>query len=235
MKQKFLEMIDLNGLGSERIRITATPLTPEEAIGNPEDRDYPLLKGKERIMEAEFRGARGHAFTDMYGDFSGTLVEVAEMALKNNFRRAIFISSLNALMRYIGKADRTVHCKDQSPPRCARELVSYIEKRFGRGARIAMAGFQPRMVEALSGRFDVRVTDMDPDNTGKTRFGLLVRGPDQTAENLSWADICLVTGTTVTNGTIVDFLIEKPTIFYGVTIAGAAVLLKLRRFCPLAE
>lgn len=231
LRQRFLEMIDRNNWGSEMIRVTATPLTPEEAIGNPEDKDYPLLKGKERIMEAEFRGALGHAFTDMYGDFSGTLVKVANMALKNNFRRAIFVSSLNAVMRYLKTVDRTVHCKDQAPPRCAQELVSHIRRHFGH-PKIAMVGFQPRMVEVLSREFDIRVTDMDPDNIGRTKFGIVIGDPQETPENVSWSDLCVVTGTTVTNGTLTDFLIEKTTIFYGVTIAGAAILLNLNRFCP---
>lgn len=231
MKQRFLEMITESNWGSEMIRVTATPLTPEEAIGNPEDQDYPLLKGKERIMEAEFQGAIGHAFTDMYGNFSGSLLEVIAMPLKNNFRRAIFVSSLNAVMRHLKKVDGTIHCKDQAPPRCAQELVSHIQKHFGR-PRIAMVGFQPRMVEALSREFDIRVTDLDPDNIGRRKFGLVIEGPEQTPENLSWSDLCLVTGTTVTNGTLRDFLFEKPRIFYGVSIAGAACLLDLERFCP---
>lgn len=234
MKQKFLEMIDESNWSSEMIQVTATPLTPEEAIGNPENHDYPLLKGKERIMEAEFRGAIGHAFTDMYGNFSGTLVEVTTMALKNNFRRAVFVSSLNAVMRYLKKVDGTIHCKDQAPPRCGQELVSHIRKHFGH-PRIAMVGFQPRMVEALSREFDIRVTDMDPDNIGQTKFGLVIGGPQETPGNVSWSDLCVVTGTTVINGTLTDFLIEKPKIFYGVSIAGAASLLNLRRFCPFGN
>ena len=231
MKQRFHEMITERNWGLETIRITATPLTPEEAIGNPEDQDYPLLKGKERIMEAEFRGAKGHAFTDMYGNFSGSLLDVSSMPLKNSFRRAIFVSSLNAVMRYLKMADRTIHCKDQAPPRCARDLASYIREHFGH-SKIAMVGFQPRMVEALSREFDTRVTDLDPDNIERTRFGVTIGGPEETSANLSWCDLCVVTGTTVTNGTLPDFLIEKPTILYGVSIAGAARLLNLNRFCP---
>ena len=231
MKERFLAMVEENNWASETIRITATPLTPEQAIGNPEDRDYPLLKGKERIMEARFRGAIGHAFTDMYGDFSGTLRHVATMTLENNFRRAIFVASLNAVMRSLGLLEGTIHCKDDAPPRCALELVSYIRKNFGR-PRIAMVGFQPRMVEALAREFDLRVSDLDPDNIGQTKFGLVVGSPRKTRANIAWSDLCVVTGTTVTNGTLLDFLVEKPRIFYGVSVAGAACLLGLTRFCP---
>jgi MOSC domain-containing protein YiiM len=231
MKERLLTMVRENNWASETIRVTATPLTPEQAIGNPEDRDYPLLKGKERIMEARFRGAVGHAFTDMYGNFSGTLLQIASMPLENNFRRAIFVASLNAVMRSLGLLEGTIHCKDDAPPRCALELVSHIRNNFGR-PRIAMVGFQPRMVEALAKEFDVRVTDLDPDNIGRTKFGLVIGSPQETLANIAWSDLCVVTGTTVTNGTLLEFLVDKPRIFYGVSIAGAADLLGLTRFCP---
>ena len=234
IRQAFQGVIGENSWGSETIRVTAAPLTPEEAIGNPEERDYPLLKGKERIVEARFRGAIGHAFTDMYGNFSRALDEIATMTLHNNFRRAIFVSSLNAILRYLKRVDRTVHCRDQAPPRCSQELVAYIGRHFGY-PRIAMVGFQPRMVEALAGEFDIRVTDMDADNIGQTRFGLVVGSTEKTEENVAWSDLCLVTGSSITNGTLPGFLIEKPTIFYGVSIAGAASLLNLRRFCPFGQ
>ena len=231
IRQKLLEMILENNLGGETVDVIATPLTPEEAIGNPEDRDYPILKGKERIMEARFRGAVGHAFTDMYGNYKGPLAQVAEMPLENNFRRAVFASTLNAVMRYLKKAEATAHCKDEAPRRCSQELVSQIQEHFGR-PRLAMVGFQPRMIEALSTAFDIRVSDLDPDNIGQRKFGCLIAGPERTRENISWSDLCVVTGTTLTNGTFPEFLNEKPTIFYGVTISGVASLLNLRRFCP---
>jgi len=159
---------------------------------------------------------------------------VTTMPLKNNFRRAVFASSLNAVMRYLGMVDATIHCKDQAPPRCALDLVSYIRRQFGH-PRIAMVGFQPRMVEALSREFDIRVTDMDPDNIGLAKSGIVIGDPQETPENVAWGDLSVVTGTTVTNGTVIDFLIEKTTIFYGVTIAGAATLLNLNRFCPFGS
>jgi len=231
IRQKLIALTLENDLGGETVDVIATPLTPEEAIGNPEDQDYPLLKGKERIMEARFRGAVGHAFTDMYGNYKGPLAQIAKMPLENSFRRAVFTSTLNAVMRYLKKADGTAHCKDEAPRQCSRELVSTIQEEFG-CPRIAMVGFQPRIIEALSKAFDIRVTDLDPDNIGQRKFGQLVEGAEKTRQHISWSDLCVVTGTTLTNGTFPDFLNEKPTIFYGVTISGVAPLLNLRRFCP---
>ena len=53
--------------------VLAKPLTPEEAIGKPGRRDFPILEGKERVIEATVLGARGQAFTDSASDFEGRL------------------------------------------------------------------------------------------------------------------------------------------------------------------
>jgi hypothetical protein len=234
IKKEFIRLVNENGLGGEEVIVRAAALSPEQAIGNPEDKDYPLVRGVERLMQAEFRGCRGQAFTDMYGNFSGQLADIAAMDLKNNFRRAIFISSLNAVMRYLGLIDQTVHCKDNQPRECGREMVKYVEKNYGQ-PRVAMVGFQPRMVEALAKKFELRVTDMDKDNIGKEKLGVRIYDPGQTGENMEWCDIAVVTGTTVVNDTIDQFRTNKPVVFYGITISGAAKLLGLNSFCPLGS
>lgn len=231
IREKFIKLIKEHGLEGEEVIVKATALSAEQAIGNPEDKDYPLVRGVERLMQAEFRGSRGQAFTDRYSNFSGRLADIANMELNNNFRRAIFISSLNAVMNHLGLINQTVHCKDKQPRECAAELASYIEENYGQ-PKIAMVGFQPRMVEALTRQFEIRVTDMDQANIGQEKFGVKIDDPSRTKENLEWCDITLVTGTTIVNDTIDQFLTDKPVIFYGVTIAGAAELQGLNRFCP---
>jgi hypothetical protein len=234
VREKFIKLIKEHRLEGEEVVVRAATLSPEQAIGNPEDRDYPIVKGVERLMQAEFRGSKGQAFTDRYGNFSGRLADIASMELNNNFRRAVFISSLNAVMRQLGMIGQTVHCKDEQPRECSQELVKYIKASYGQ-PRIAMVGFQPRMVEALAKKFELRVTDMDKENIGRERFGVTINGPAQTKENLDWCDIALVTGTTIVNDTIDQFVIAKPVVFYGVTISGAARLAGLNRFCPLGS
>jgi hypothetical protein len=230
IREKFNRIIKENTLESDEVEVRAEPLSPEEAIGNPEDGDYPLLAGVERLMQAEFRGCRGQAFTDMYGNFRGRLADIAAMELTNNFRRAVFISSLNAVLRYLGLATRTIHCKDNEPRECSQELVKYIEKNYGH-PRIAFVGFQPRMVEALSKHFEMKVTDMNPANIGSEKFGITIHGPEKAPEHLEWCDMAAVTGTTIVNGTIDQFQIAKPVVYYGITISGAAKLLDLNHFC----
>jgi len=230
LQNKAHELCAREGLLDESIMITARKLTPEEAIVNPEDRDFPLHKGNERLMQAEFRGARGQAFTDMFGNFEGSLKDIFSMPLENNFRRAVFVAGLNALMRSLGRTQGTVHCRDEEPKTCAGALVTYIRNKYG-DVKITQAGFQPRMIQALAPVFSLRVLDLDPDNIGTEKFGITVEGPDRAAEAIAWADVLLVTGTVLVNGTIDSFLTGKPVIFYGTTIAGAAALMGFERFC----
>jgi len=230
LKKKIIDLIQDNHLESDEVIIKARPLTPDEAIGNPEDKDYPLITGRERMMQAELRGAFGQAYTDMYGNYASKLIDIAQMELKNNFRRAIFISSLNAVTRYLGLIDKTMHCKDNEPRECSSKLAEYIMKKYGH-PRIAMVGLQPRMVESLAKSFEIKVTDMDYANINSEKFGVVIQSPQKTREHLDWCDIALVTGSTIVNNTIGDFIVDKPVIFYGVTISGAAKVLGLEGYC----
>ena len=218
----------------KRVRVLARTLSTEEAIGDPEGDDFPLQAGKERLMQAEFGNASGQAFTDHYGDFEGTLEEILRMGLENNFRRAIFIATLNAVLRYMNHIGSTVHCRDQGPARCAEELVQYLKTRYGR-VKITQIGFQPRIVESLAPHFPLRVIDLDSDNIGTRKFEIGIEGPEATEMAIRWTDLLLVTGTTIVNGSIGQFLDIKPVLFYGTTIAGAAHLMGWERFCPKSK
>lgn len=235
LRKRLLKLVKDQDLLSGRVRIQARGLSVEEAIGNPEADDFPLQKGKERLMQADFSNALGQAFTDRYGDFDGTLDEVLDMGLYNNYRRALFVSTLNAVLRHLGRAEKTIHCRDQEPNLCATDLCTYLQERYGGQVKIAQVGFQPRMVESLGPVFPFRVMDLDPDNIGATRFSTLIEDPGATDEIIRWADLLLVTGTTLVNGTIKPFLGEKPVLFYGTTIAGPAQLMGWDRFCACGK
>ena len=127
--------------------------------------------------------------------------------------------------------DKSIHCKDMSPVRCSKELVKYLKEEFGK-PKVALVGLQPRMLESLSGEFNVKVMDLDENNIGQKAYGIMIGPPQRTDANLSWCDMALITGTTLVNDTIGEFKTEKPVIFYGVTIAGPARLLGLEHFCP---
>ena len=231
IKERFFNLIKEKDIMSSKVEVvSARTLTPQEVIGRPERDDFPLLKGKEVMIQADFKGSLGQAFTDTPGNYSGTLREVFEIPLVNNFRRAIFAASINAVLRHLNYISKTVHCRDKEPGECAAHLVDYIKERFGQ-PRIAFIGMQPAMVEALSTHFKIRVTDLDPDNIGRKKCGVIIEDVSLTKEILSWADIVLATGTTVVNNTLTSLLIEKPIIFYGVTIAGVAYLRGYEQYC----
>lgn len=235
LRTKFLEMAEKYNILNEQITIIyARTLSSKEAIGNPERKDFPLLKGKEVMIEATFKEAKGQAYTNMPGNFRGSIKDVISLSLSNNFQRAVFIASLNAVMRYFNTISNTIHCRDTAPEICAIQLVEYIKNRCN-NAKIAFIGFQPAMIYRLSQSFSIRVVDLDNDNIGKNKLGVIIEGPEKTDEILSWSDIILATGSTSVNGTINKFLNKKPIIFYGVTVAAIAKLYGYENYCPCAH
>ena len=234
LKSKTLQLCRRNHFLDEKIIVRARSLSSEEAIGNPEGDDFPLQKGKERLMQAGFREAFGQAFTDRFGDFEGTLKEIFHMPLDNNYRRAVFVAALNAVLRHLGLIEGTIHCHDQGPAECAVQMASHIRRQFGR-VKVTQVGYQPCIVETLARTFPFRLLDLDPENIGQEKFGSMVEGPEATGEAVDWAELLLVTGTTLTNNTVGRFLIGKPVIFYGTTIASAAYLMGWNRFCSKSK
>ncbi len=234
LRQRLLELAQEKDLGT-KVEVRARVLSAEEAIGDPGRGDFPLQKGKESLIEAQFQGARGQAFTDHPGNFIGTLGEVLDLPLKSNRNRALFVATLNAFLRHLGKIEGTVHCRNEGPNLCAQELAKYLREKFGR-VKLGFVGLQPAMVEACSKYFPLRVLDLDPENIGREKFGILIEdGYTKVEELKKWAQVLLVTGSTLTNGTISEWLNTScPTIFYGITIAAASHLLNLPRFCPFS-
>lgn len=232
---KFKEIAKKNNLLHEKISVSGRVLSPEEAIGVTNRKDYPILKGKEKLMQANFRGEKGQAFTDMPGEFTGTIEEIINRPLETNFDRAVLVSTINAVCKYFKIADNSIHCKDEEPEDCAKKLVEYIKKNYG-APKIALIGLQPAMLERLSGNFKVRVADLDKDKIGKVKFGVKIENAEiKTEEVLNWSELIIATGSTVANNTITNYINEKPVIFFGTTIAGVASLMNLNRFCPCSK
>jgi uncharacterized protein (DUF4213/DUF364 family) len=228
LREALREQAVRHGFMEEEVSIRVRPMTPEEAIGRPDDTDYPIIKGRERILEASFETARGHAFSDELRNSTCSVEELVRRDPQTTQERAEFIAALNAIYRHLGLCDRTVHCKDNEPRDCAPGLVTRIDE----GVKVLLVGLQPRILEFLSGRNPLRLVDLDPDNIGGTKFGVMIDGPAGTPEGIAWCDVILATGSTIVNGTLPEFLdTGKRVIFYGVTIAAAAEILRLERYC----
>lgn len=210
--------------------VSARTLKPEESIGNPERKDFPLVKGREVMVEADFKGAKGQAFTDMPGEFEGSIREVLDLDLSDNFERAIFISTLNAVLRYLSCLTCTIHCKDEEPETCAQHLVDYVRQEFG-SPKIGFVGLQPAMVDNLARNYEMRVTDMDPENHGDTKYGIPVEPVAHTREMIEWSDVVFATGSTIVNNTYRTLFHDRPLVFYGVTVSGIAYLTDCPQFC----
>ena len=211
---RFSSLLESEGLMGEDVMISSRSLTPEEAIGTTKRRDYPIITGTE---------------------FRGTLGEICALDINGDSHdRGLFIAALNAVMKHLGLVECTVHCRNDGPEQCAVEAAAYIKKVYGH-PKIGLVGYQPSLLSALSVDFPIRVVDLSPVNTGQERCGVMVEDgkvEGVTASICQWADLVLCTGSTICNGSIVDFLhLKDKILFYGTTLAGAAKLMDLPRLC----
>ncbi|MBU2510963.1 hypothetical protein KJ966_06480 [bacterium] len=229
LKAALKKEIEKNSLRGNRIEITCRALSSKEAIGTPEHDDYPIIKGKEVMIEAVFKGASGQAFTDEFRNCSYPVEKLLEADPSSTPDRANFIAGLNAVFKYLQLCDKTVHCRDKEPVDCAKHLITQSEF-FGK--KILLVGFQPRFLEYLTKQNPVRVLDLDPDNVNREHFGVTIETSEQASAAINWCDIIFATGSTLVNGTISEFLKnDKPTVFFGVTISAAASILGLNTYC----
>lgn len=233
--RKCFQEIKETYLNDDTSMILCRALNCEEAIGQPKRKDFPIITGKDVMIQTEFHGYRGQAFTDAPASFSGTIEDVLKLDIVNNpHDRGIFIAALNAVMGFLKLCTCTVHCRTLGPEDCARDMADYLNINYPNASRIGLIGYQPALLEMLSGSSrDVRILDLNPANIGQKRYGILVEDGNTCREQiLQWADLILCTGSTICNGTITDYIDVKPEVlFFGITIAGSADFLGLKRMC----
>ena len=211
LRQELNRLVSELQLKKTLVSVSASALSPQDAIGSTKRKDFVLLQGKERLLQAEILGCKGQAFTSAQGDFDGTLEDVLAMPLN------------------------TIHCRDKGPELCALQVVDYFKKNFGQ-PRILMIGYQPALAEALNQAFNLVVLDLDPANIGRTKNGVQINdGAAGLAERLNACDVIFTTGSIICNNTIDTFYRSgKPLVFYGTTASGAAALQGIHRYCPEA-
>jgi hypothetical protein len=222
-----------NDIDLDMVRIVSKSLTPDEAIGDTTRKDFPILIGKEIMLEADFKGAKGQAFTSTPSMFEGTLKEILTLDLNDNpYNRSLFIASLNAVLRYLNQADRTIHCKNNEPEECAKNFPGFIKSKFDT-PKVAIVGYQPAIIDNIKDFYDTRVLDLNPDFVGTVQYNVKIEdGIKDYKDVVEWADVVICTGSTLCNNSIVDFMyLNKPVYYYGTTIAGAAEILGLDRLC----
>lgn len=235
LKQELERLVRLHHLNESPILLKSRGLSPEEAIGNTRRRDYPILAGKEIMLQAEFGTSLGQAFTDAPSDFCGTLNELLALDPENDVRsRGLLVATLNAVMRHTGDIDHTVHCRNDDLELCAEAHAAHIREHFGT-PRITLIGYQPALTARLSRDFPLRVLDMNPQFVGSVKSGITIEHGEHSYRDavLDWPELVLCTGSTLCNGTFVNFVdIGRPVIFFGISGAAAARIFDLPRFCP---
>lgn len=236
----FREIAEREHLLNVDVSVLVKPLTPEEAIGDPGRRDFPIIIGKERVVEARLLGSKGHAFTDSPREFLGTIEDVLNLELTTNQNRAIYIATLNAVFGGLKMVEKTVHCKDEEPEECASEIADLLLKKYGR-MDVGLIGLNPAIAEGLVEAFGpdrVRITDLSRDNIGECRFGVEIwDGNERTEDLIDASDLVIFTGTTLVNNTFDQIWNRiqshgKEYLIYGVTAAGVSKLLGIERICP---
>jgi hypothetical protein len=238
-REKLEALISVHRLSDESVEVKLGTLSVKQAIGSPARQDFALLEGKEVMIEAEFRGSFGQAFTDKPGNFAGSLGDILKLNLDSNDARAIFVSTLNAVASHLKIVDRTRHCRDEEPEECATKIAEKIKADFG-DIRIGLVGLQPAILERLVRVFGadrVQATDLNPKNIGSSKFGVkILDGRSEVERLVKWCDILLVTTSSIVNNTL-DEIREraihggKRLILFGVTGAGVASLLNLEIMC----
>ena len=235
LKDRFSHLVRENNIDTDAILIKTRAMTVEEAIGITERKDFPIKTGNDVMIEADYLGEKGQAFTDAPVAFKGNLDDVCRLDIQSNpYDRGIFIAALNAVMKKLGLIECSVHCRNEGPEKCSFDALDYLVATYGKDIRIGQIGYQPAMFERLSAVYEMRICDLDPQNVGKVKNGVTVEsGSDETRDSIcTWADLVLCTGSTVCNGSIVGFLpYREKTLFYGTTLAGTAALMNLKRLC----
>lgn len=239
-REQFKSIAQSHDLLDGDVTIIVKTLSPEEAIGKPGRRDFPIVVGKERVIEAEFRGAKAHVFTDAPKEFIGKLREALGMSLLTNGGRAIFIAAMNAALKHLTIIQSTLHCRDDEPEQCAREISAQIKEHYG-AQKIGLIGLNPAILEFLCntfGRENIKTTDLNRENIGTVKYGVEVWNGNSMTENLvEISDLILLTGTTFVNGTFDRIwkaiqLYNKKYLVYGVTSSGVCEIMGLERICP---
>lgn len=239
-RSQFREIVEQEHLLSAAVSVLAKPLTPEEAIGTPGRRDFPIVVGRERVVESSVLGSKGHAFTDSPREFAGTLEDVLDLELTSNQNRAIYVATLNAVLSHLELVQGTVHCRDEDPEHCAAAIAQLVLDRHG-PVEVGLIGYNPAIAERLVEAFGaerVRISDLNGDNVGERRFGVEIwDARDRTEDLIDASDVVVFTGTSLVNDTFDRIWRHvrargKHYLVYGVTAAGVSELLGIERICP---
>ncbi len=228
------------GLKELNVKVTSRALKNEEAIGNPSRTDFPLLRGKEVLLQVEIEGGLGQAFTSASVAYKGNLNNMLEFSSDEIGNNALFVATLNAVAQKLGLINKTKHCINDEPEQCGQKISENIREKYGL-CNVGIIGYQPAIIEncvKVFGADRVKVTDLDNETVGTIRYGIkILDGMTDTKQLIDFADVILITGTVLANKTfhdINDIIGDKPFYFFGTTCAALAHFHDVYRLCPLS-
>jgi uncharacterized protein (DUF4213/DUF364 family) len=242
-KNKLVELVKQNKAEGLPVKVTIGALSPQQAIGNTTRQDFAILEGKEVVIEAQFGGGFGQAFTDSPQEFEGTIDDVLSLSMDTKGNRAILVATLNAIASHMGLVTGVRHCRNDEPEKCGIEIAKELKEKFGdvKNVKIGMIGLQPAILQNLIENFginNIHCTDMNPKNIGQNKYGVTIwDGKTQTQELIDWCDVVLATSSTTANGSFDDINRitkekKKKLVLFGITGAAISVTLGIDRICP---
>ena len=180
---------------------------------------------------ADFKGAKGEAYSETPAEFYGTLEELLAYPLAGRGIDARVLAGINAVMKYLGLLDNAVYSEDpEARKKYADQIFAEVTEKYGRD-HIVLVGYDGYIVKRfMEEPLDFWTMDRNPDNITKDRFFHVIvnSGKPNRDSCFAWAKILIVTGSTLCNGTILPYLeCENDVKFYGATFAGASQLLNL--------
>ena len=108
LRRRFMALLEQEGMLNEEVEIGTRSLSAREAIGDTTRKDFPIITGKDVMVEAKCLGSAGQAFTDAPTAFTGTLRDICELDLSSSsHNRGLFVAALNAVMKHLGRVECT--------------------------------------------------------------------------------------------------------------------------------
>lgn len=236
----FQRVVTEQELLAASVSVLAKTLTHEETIGRPNRRDYPLATGKERVLQAVVAGAKAHVHVDFPCTFAGSLQDVLALPLTSNRARAIFIATVNGVLKSLNVIGDTLHCRDDEPEKCAKEMASALLEQYGK-IKVGLVGVNPSIAENVVETFgpqNVNITESKFDPVERLKSGVTVwNGRSESEEFIASSDVILITDTTLVSGTFDRIWMalqdpEKQYFMCGITGSGICEFMGFNRWCP---
>jgi len=217
--------------------VVSAKVIPPEWFKLPSD-EYPIARGREYMMECVLENTRAHVFTSDPYIGEASVRDIIDLNLDSIKNRSLFYCTLNVVLRRIGLIDRTIHCRGDSPVKCAYMMMKDLWEKHG-DETLLIIGYQPALVnEAVKWFRNMHVVDMDPENIGRKVGDIVVQDAVDELDLIDRSDIVLVTGSSVINSSfwsIYERSFGKKLYMYGVTGAGVAYVMGVPRLCYYGE